>query len=198
MSLIRKTRRCFASEKKGAFRKLSTDWTESHPALPKPSALLSNSDCNCIVTNNFIAILIAILFFVTAILTCLLAYILTYHLPTYLPNKQMTDLLIRKKTWRMFWFQEKKLPWANFHLIGLSAKAPLVPNAPNNAPNFKCISSTENLLLRSIPVDWLKQVWGEYLRPIKRNSFLANPPKVFGFVSHQSPKGMFSQHDCRF
>ena len=65
---------------------------------------------------------------------------------------------------------------------------PLVPNAPNNDP--QCISSTENLLLRPIRVDWVKQVWGEYLRPIKRNLFLTNLPKVFDFASHQSPKGI--------
>ena len=73
----------------------------------------------------------------------------------------------------------KKVPWANFHLVGFYANALLlVPNAP------QCISSTENLLLRPIPVDWVEQVWAKYLRPIKRNLFLTNLPKVFEFVSH--------------
>ena len=38
--------------------------------------------------------------------------------------------------------------------------------------------------LRPIPVDWVEQVWAKYLRPIKRNLFLTNLPKVFEFVSH--------------
>ena len=38
--------------------------------------------------------------------------------------------------------------------------------------------------LRPIPVDWVEQVWAEYLRPIKQNLFLTNLPKVFEFVSH--------------
>ena len=71
------------------------------------------------------------------------------------------------------------MPWEHFHLIGFYANALLlVPNAP------QCISSTENLLLRPIPVDWVEQVWAKYLRPIKRNLFLTNLPKVFEFVSH--------------